>query len=59
MTRGTLSHHVNVLKAADLVWSERRGQQRVYSLNTTVFENLAALLLDLFKLEQRSKGGRR
>lgn len=59
MTKGTLSHHFNVLKAADLVRCERRGQQLVYSLNTTVFEDVAALLLDLFKVEHRSKGGRR
>ena len=53
MTKGSMSHHFNVLKAADLVRSERRGQQIVYSLNTTVFEDVAALLLDLFKVEDR------
>ena len=49
ITMGSLSHHYNVLKAADLVRSERRGQQIVYSLNTSVFEDLAALLADLFE----------
>lgn len=48
MTRGSLSHHFNVLKATDLVRCERRGQQIVYSLNTSVFEDVAALMLDLF-----------
>src|SRR5579862_1569009 len=51
MTKGSLSHHFNVLKAADLVRCERRGQQIVYSLNTTVFEDAAAMLLDLFRVE--------
>jgi hypothetical protein len=37
---------------------ERRGQQIVYSLNTTVFEDVAALLLDLFKVDQ-GKGEQR
>jgi ArsR family transcriptional regulator, arsenate/arsenite/antimonite-responsive transcriptional repressor len=53
ITKGSLSHHFNVLKAADLVRCERRGQQQVYSLNTTVFEDVAALLADLFKIESR------
>ncbi|NTX08756.1 winged helix-turn-helix transcriptional regulator [Myxococcus sp. CA051A] len=52
ITKGSLSHHFNVLKAADLVRCERRGQQIVYSLNTTVFEDVAALLLDLFKVDK-------
>ncbi|NBD08352.1 MULTISPECIES: autorepressor SdpR family transcription factor [Corallococcus] len=54
ITKGSLSHHFNVLKAADLVRCERRGQQLVYSLNTTVFEDVAAMLLDLFKVDKRN-----
>ena len=54
ITKGSLSHHFNVLKAADLVCCERRGQQQVYSLNTTVFEDVAALLLDLFRVQRKS-----
>lgn len=53
MTKGSLSHHFNVLKAADLVRCERRGQQLVYSLNTTVFQDVAGLLLDLFPTGRR------
>src|SRR5262249_35859560 len=52
ITKGSLSHHFNVLKAADLVRCERRGQQIVYSLNTTVFEDVAAMLLDLFRVDK-------
>jgi ArsR family transcriptional regulator, arsenate/arsenite/antimonite-responsive transcriptional repressor len=58
MTKGSLSHHFNVLKAADLVRCERRGQQIVYSLNTTVFEDVAALLVDLFGQHSRNGGKR-
>lgn len=58
ITKGSLSHHFNVLKAAELVRCERRGQQIVYSLNTSVFEDVAALLLDLFRT-QPPKGGSR
>jgi ArsR family transcriptional regulator len=49
MTRASLSHHFSVLKAADLVRTERRGQHIVYSLNTSVFEDVAALLFELFE----------
>jgi ArsR family transcriptional regulator, arsenate/arsenite/antimonite-responsive transcriptional repressor len=48
ISKASMSHHFTVLKAADLVRSERRGQQIVYSLNTTVMQDVAALLLDLF-----------
>lgn len=48
MTRASLSHHFNALKAADLVRTERRGQHIVYSLNTSVLDEVAAILMDLF-----------
>ncbi len=56
ITMGSLSHHYNVLKGADLVRCERRGQQMVYSLNTSVFEDAATLILELFRLERRNGG---
>lgn len=40
-----LTHHLTVLKLADLVRVERRGQFQVYSLNTTVFQDLVAEIL--------------
>ena len=48
MTRASLSHHFNILKAADLVRTERRGQHIVYSLNTTVLDDMATILAELF-----------
>jgi len=47
ITRASLSHHFNVLKQADLVRTERRGQHIVYSLNATVVEEIAALLMSV------------
>ncbi len=51
-SRSTLSGHFAVLKAADLVRTERRAQTIVYSLNTSVFEEVATVLLDLFAVGQ-------
>ena len=48
MTRASLSHHFNILKNAELVRTERRGQHIVYSLNVSVMEDAAAILMDLF-----------
>jgi len=52
ITKGSMSHHFNVLKAAELVRTERRGQSIVYSLNTSVFEDVAAMLLELFQVQR-------
>jgi DNA-binding transcriptional ArsR family regulator len=46
--RTALSHHLTVLKLADLVRVERRGQFQVYSLNTTVFQDLMTEIVDWF-----------
>jgi len=53
MTKPSMSHHFGVLKQADLVNTRREGQQILYSLNTTVMQDLTVLLWDLF-----SPGGR-
>lgn len=49
ISKGSLSYHFNILKDADLIRCERRGQEQIYSLNTSVFEDVAATLLDLFQ----------
>ena len=54
-TAASLSHHFAVLKAADLVRTERHGQSIVYSLNSTVFEDISRLLLDMFDVQQEGK----
>jgi len=44
----SMSHHFNILKEANLISSRREGQQILYSLNTTVFEDVMNALLDIF-----------
>jgi DNA-binding transcriptional ArsR family regulator len=48
MTKPSMSHHFSVLKEADLIRSRREGQQIIYSLNTTVVEDVLAWIWDLF-----------
>lgn len=59
ISRASLSHHFNVLKAADLVRTERRGQSIVYSLNTSVVDEIVAMVADIFdsKHEREPKHG--
>jgi ArsR family transcriptional regulator, arsenate/arsenite/antimonite-responsive transcriptional repressor len=48
MSAPSMSHHFNVLKEADLISQRRDGQQILYSLNTTVVQDLLTLMLDMF-----------
>jgi ArsR family transcriptional regulator len=55
LTKGSLSHHFNILKQADLVRCERRGQFQIYSLNTSVLEETMSALVELFGSTKRSR----
>lgn len=46
MAKPSVSHHLNVLKSAELVTDERRGQNIVYCLNLTVFQELMKWFYD-------------
>jgi ArsR family transcriptional regulator, arsenate/arsenite/antimonite-responsive transcriptional repressor len=48
MSKPSVSHHFSVLKEADLIRSRRDGQRIVYSLNTTVAEDVMAWMWNLF-----------
>lgn len=43
----TLSHHLATLKKAELVRVRRNGTQLIYSLNTTVMQDVATAIFDL------------
>ncbi len=49
ITLPSLSHHLNVLKQADLATFQRQGQELIYSLNLSVFEEVAKTLVKFFK----------
>lgn len=46
MAKPSVSHHLNILNAAGLVSDERRGQNIVYCLNLTVFQELVKWFYD-------------
>lgn len=46
----SVSHHLNVLKTADLITAERQGQRIVYRLNATVLQEMLSSLLDLLRI---------
>src|ERR1700743_2914080 len=47
MAFASVSHHLQVLRDAGLVQSRREGQFIIYSLDTTVFQDVLQHLLDL------------
>lgn len=51
----SLSHHLNKLKAADLVRKKRKGQSIIYFIHTSVFEDMTKELASLFKLGGKKK----
>ncbi|HEY1173960.1 MAG TPA: autorepressor SdpR family transcription factor [Verrucomicrobiae bacterium] len=49
ISKPSISHHLDLLKQADLILAERQGQFITYSLNTTVLDECLAWLMDLSK----------
>lgn len=47
MTKPSISHHLSILKQAELVSAQKQGQNIVYSLNISVFEEIMQLVSDL------------
>ncbi len=45
ISKPTISHHLEILKNADLISQQKKGQFIIYSLNTTVFEEVLSWLL--------------
>jgi DNA-binding transcriptional ArsR family regulator len=54
----TISRHLATLREAGLILSERKGQQIVYELNTTVVEDLVDHILEWVK-PRGKPGGKR
>ncbi|MGG5254008.1 autorepressor SdpR family transcription factor [Neobacillus sp. SM06] len=46
MSKPSISNHLKILKSADLVLDEKKGQYIYYSLNSTIFQDVIKWLLD-------------
>ncbi|MBB6612869.1 winged helix-turn-helix transcriptional regulator [Pontibacter sp. Tf4] len=49
ITKPSISHHLDILHQAELVTSEKRGQFVIYSLNTTVLDDILSWMMTLKK----------
>ncbi len=49
ITMATLSHHLDILKRADLVSGRRNGQKIIYSLNLSVLDEICEKVVRLLK----------
>ncbi|OES45102.1 autorepressor SdpR family transcription factor [Domibacillus iocasae] len=47
MKKPSISHHLSTLQTAGLVLSERSGQHIIYSLNTTVFQDIMMWMMNV------------
>lgn len=46
ISKPSISHHLNILKQAGLIWDERQGQNIIYALNTSVMEDILGWVLE-------------
>lgn len=47
ISKPSISHHLDLLKRAELVSSEKKGQYVIYTINTTVMEDVMQWILSL------------
>jgi DNA-binding transcriptional ArsR family regulator len=55
MTKPSISHHLDILKQADLVVAVRQGQFQVYSLNLSVMDEAIGWMLGVRGKKGRNK----
>lgn len=49
ISKPSISHHLDILKQADLITSEKKGQFVIYSINTTIMEDVLQWILTFKK----------
>ncbi|HJY11503.1 MAG TPA: autorepressor SdpR family transcription factor [Flavobacterium sp.] len=49
ISKPSISHHLDILRRADLITSEKNGQFIIYSINTTIMEDVLQWILTFKK----------
>ena len=55
MAKPSVSHHLSILKNADLIYGEKSGQNIIYSINTTVFQDVMLTLSELLNKNNKEE----
>jgi ArsR family transcriptional regulator len=59
ISKPSISHHLDLLKQANVVLSIKEGQFITYSLNTTVFDEMVKWMLDLTDKQNKKTKSRK
>ncbi|MDS0526119.1 autorepressor SdpR family transcription factor [Clostridium sp. SHJSY1] len=49
MSKPSISKHLDILRDAELISSEKKGQYVIYSINTSILQEVLGNFLDIFK----------
>ncbi|MBC7511785.1 MAG: winged helix-turn-helix transcriptional regulator [Ferruginibacter sp.] len=55
MSKPSISHHLDLLRQADVVQSVKEGQFVNYALNTTVFDEMVKWIMDISDKKNKTK----
>ncbi len=56
ITKPSISHHLTILKNADLVLSEKRGKNVIYSINTTAMQEIMKWIFNFAERRDDNEG---
>jgi len=59
ISKPSISHHLDILKRADLVTSTKEGQFIIYSINTSVVEELFQWIYNLKEIDNEVSDNKR
>jgi len=57
ISRPAITRHLDILREAELISSEKKGQYVIYSINVTVLQEALSGFLSFFDGESTKKGG--